>query len=167
MRKLRRFAVVACAGLASVIFSAAAAAQDPPADEPDVEVIVAREVNQFYQDYWKAWERNDFNGISARLAADFVQVSFTSGEGAVQIGRETAVESVRQFVDAVRGREALWSFRLLSLLARSEREAVVVVRSDLTWLGGEGQDELSLEILRKDSDGQWRIARRTAARRTR
>ena len=167
MRKLRRFAVVACAGLASVVFFAGSAAQDPPADEVDVEVVVAREVNQFYQAYWRAWERNDFNGISARLAADFVQVSFTSGEGAVQTNRDAALASVRQFVDAVRGREVLWNFRLLSLLARSEREAVAVVRSDLTWLGGEGQDELSLEILRKDSDGQWRIARRTAERRAR
>ena len=136
-------------------------------DTADIEAMVARQVTEFYQGYWMAWERNSFREITARLAPEFVVVSIVPGQGAVQIGREAAVESVRQFVDAVRGQETLWRFRLLSMFSRGEREAVVALRTELTWLGGAGQDEISLEVLRKDDSGQWLLVRKTTERRTR
>ncbi len=140
-------------------------AQQPVPMDAETEDAVTREVNEFYRAYWRAWKDRDLGGVSGSLAEDFLLLTYVPEQGALQISKETAVETTRRFFDAVRGQEALWNFRLLSLLLRSETEVVTMVRSNLSWLGGGGEVEMSLEVLRKGPGGKWQLVRKMSERR--
>lgn len=130
-----------------------------PAAEFDVDAVAA-EVRVFYADYWKAWDERDASAIAARLAPDFVGLLYVAPQGVVQLDKAHAIAGVRQFFDAVRGRETLWSRRLLAVVPRSPTEAIAAVRSDFALREAGGEVELTLEVLRKDSDGRWRLVRK-------
>jgi uncharacterized protein (TIGR02246 family) len=154
---------------------AAGAVQEPAAEEvqspqatvepPDWEDAARREVNDFYAAYWQAWEEKDLEGVSSRLAENFTLLSYVPGQGPVQVGKEAAVASVRQFFAAAKDQQIIWRHSILSVLPRTPEDVIVVVRSDFLWVDTGGQTEVSLEVVQKDAEGRWRIVRKASERR--
>ena len=141
-----------------------AAAQEPPPGPPpageDPAAAVIDEVQAFYADYRQAWDDRNTLAIANSLAGDFVVYQHVEGRGVVELDKATAVAGVQQFFDAVRGRETLWSRRVLTVVPRSPTEAVAALRNDFALGEGGGEVELTLEVLRKGPDGRWRLARK-------
>lgn len=136
-----------------------ASTQEPPSEQFDPDAV-AQQVHAFYRDYWKAWEDRDLDGVAAGLAPDFVGLLYVAPQGVVQLDKEAAVAGVRQFFDAVRGRETLWSRNLLTVVPRSPTEAVVAVRNDFSLFEQGGEVELTIEVLRKGPEGRWSLVRK-------
>lgn len=155
--------------------SVAGAGQEPAAGEArspqaaaeptDWEDDVLREVNDFYVAYWQAWEEKDLEGVSSRLTENFTLLSHVPGQGPVQVGKESALASVRQFFTAAEGQQIIWRHAILSMLPRTPGDVIVVVRSDFLWVDAGGQTEVSLEVVQKDAEGRWRIVRKASERR--
>lgn len=154
--------------LFATLLPLAPAQQPPPAPPPggfDADAVV-REVNDFYAAYWKAWNDRNLEGIAASLAPDFKGFLYLAPQqGVGQMDKPAAVAGVRQFFEAVRGQETLWSHSLLSVIPRSPTEAMAAVRNDFSLLGDGGEVELTLEVLRKDPDGRWRLVRKWSEKR--
>jgi ketosteroid isomerase-like protein len=121
---------------------------------------VAAEVNDFYAEYWKAWRERDLARVAEGLAAEFTLFIYVPGQGLAQVDRSRSVESVRQFFQAVHGQEVRWSHSVLTVIPRSDTEAVATLRNQFAWKDGRGEIELSLEVLRKGADGRWRLLRK-------
>ena len=136
----------------------------PPSAGFEAEAVV-QEVHAFYADYWKAWDQRRLDGVAAGLAPDFVGLMYVAPQGVVQLDRDTAVAGVRQFFDAVRGQETLWGRSLLAVIPRSSTEALAAVRNDFSLRERGGEVELTIEVLRKGSDGRWRLARKWSEKR--
>lgn len=140
-----------------------APAQQPqppePAAEFDADAIV-QEINAFYAEYWKAWNDRNSEGVAAGLAPDFVGHLYVASKGVVQFDKDTEVEAIRRFFEAVRGRDAAWSRSLLAVIPRSSTEAVAAVRNDFSLVEGGGEIDLTLEVLRKGPDGRWALVRK-------
>ncbi|MFQ5695143.1 MAG: DUF4440 domain-containing protein [Terriglobia bacterium] len=142
-------------------------AQQPPAPSPppafDARAL-ADEVRDFYGRYWKAWDDRNVRALEEHLAPEFRALSFVDARGVVELNREQAVASLRAFFDAVRGQETLWSRNLLSVVPRSAQEAVTAVRNDFSLFEAGGEIELTIEVVRKGEDGQWRLVRKWSER---
>jgi ketosteroid isomerase-like protein len=139
------------------------AQQPPPAQPPPVASeaeVVEEHIQRFYADYWKAWDEGDADGVAAHLAPDFVALTFADPQGVVRADREAAVANVRHFFAAVVDRETLWGRSLLSVVVRSQTEVIAAVRTDFSLREAGRETELSLEVLRKEPDGGWRLVRR-------
>lgn len=136
----------------------------PATAEPTPNEIVQREVADFYADYWKAWENRDAVAIGDHLAQDFLSFSYVPNQGVVQIDKAAALASVRQFIDAVRGKQVQWGRSLLSVVPRGQTEAVAAVRNDFLLANQGGDVELTVEVLRKGADGRWRLERKWSER---
>jgi len=141
---------------------AQAPAQSPADFDADA---VVEEVKTFYTGYWKAWDDRNLQGVAAGLSGEFVQYMVVPQRGLVQADKPTAVAGVNNFLIAMQGREMAWGRNLLSVVPRSATEAVAAVRNDFTLYNGGGEVELSLEVLRKASDGRWRIVRKWSEKR--
>lgn len=135
------------------------------AEPRDWEDAALREVNDFYVAYWQAWEEKDLEGVSSRLTENFTLLSHVPGQGPVQVGKESALASVRQFFAAAEGQQIIWRHAILSMLPRTPGDVIVVVRSDFLWVDAGGQTEVSLEVVQKDAEGRWRIVRKASERR--
>lgn len=138
-------------------------ASTPPAQAlPKLDAgAVEAEVRSFYTDYWSAWEQRDARRILDALAPEFVHILYQAPQGVVQADKAAAEASVRQFIDAIRGRNTLWNRNLLSVMVRSSTDAVAAVRNEFALAGGDGGEvELTLEMLRKGPDGHWRLVRK-------
>jgi len=161
---MRRYVMAVVLGLGLAL---GAAAQEPPPAEPAPVVEgedVAAEIHEFYREYWKAWDNRDVVAIANALSKDFVSLSLAP-QGVVQVDKPAAVAQMRQFFEAVRGREAIWARSVLSIVPRSPTEAIAAVRNDFS-LRDEGTDsELTLEVLRKGPDSRWRLVRKWSERR--
>lgn len=161
--------------LAGLLLALGAAAQDAPPAEPAPAVAqtgspqvdaedVASEVNEFYREYWKAWDDRDVLAIANALSKDFVSLSHTP-QGVVQVDKPGAVAALRRFFEAVRDREAIWGRSLLSVVPRSPTEAIAAVRNDFSLREQGTESELTLEVLRKGPDNRWRLVRKWSERR--
>lgn len=135
-----------------------------PEQSPDWGEAAVREANNFYLGYWRAWETRNLKVISDSLAEDFFLLTQAPGQGAVQVGKEAAVGSVRQFFAAAEGQEIIWRHSVFSALPRSPTEVILIIRTDFRWVGAGGQTELSLEVVRKDEEGRWQIVRKASER---
>ncbi|MFQ5818161.1 MAG: hypothetical protein ACE5H2_09455 [Terriglobia bacterium] len=128
----------------------------PPAFDP---APVEAAVREFYAAYWRAWETHDRNALANLIARDFVSTAYLPGTGLVHDDYARALAAVGIFFDAVRGQQMAWNRNLLSIMVRSEEEAVAALRTGFVRAGS-AQSELSLEVIRKEADGQWRLVRR-------
>jgi ketosteroid isomerase-like protein len=126
---------------------------------------VSEEVQRFYTEYWRAWDQRDADAVAAHLAEDFVALSYAGAQGVVQADRSTAVAGIREFFAAVRDRETLWGRGLLSVVPRSETEALAAVRYDFSLKEAGGEIQLNLDVLRKEPDGHWRLLRQWSEKR--
>lgn len=157
--------------LLAVLLPPAPAQQPPPAPTPPAPAqgfdadAVTQEVHAFYAAYWKAWNERNLEGIAAGLAPDFKGFLYVAPQGVVQLDKAAAVASIRQFFEAMHGRDTLWSRSLLSIVPRSSTEAVAAVRNDFSLVEDGGEVELTLEVLRKDPDGRWRLVRKWSEKR--
>ncbi len=141
-----------------------APAQPPPQElarpaSQEAEAVV-REVNQFYVEYWRAWEERDADRVSAALAADFVGMLYQPSGGVAEFDKPAEVAGIRQFFQVIAGQDVAWRRRLLGVVPRTKTEAVATLRSDFSLGGVGGEIELSLEVLRKQPDGRWVLARK-------
>lgn len=154
--------------LAAVFLPLVPAQQRPPSTTApaafDADAVV-QEINDFYTDYWKAWNQRDLEHVAASLDPEFVGFQYVAPQGVVQLDKEAALASIRQFFEAVRGQETIWSRNLLSVVPRSGDEAVAAVRNDFTLLEAGGEAELTLEVVRKGADGRWRLVRKWTEKR--
>lgn len=153
--------------LAVLLVALGTAAQEPPPTAPAPAVDaedVAAEVNQFYAEYWRAWDDRDVIAIANALSKDFVSLSYAP-QGVVQVDKPGAVAGLRRFFDAVRGKDTIWGRSLLSVVPRSATEAVAAVRNDFSLRDEGTESELTLEVLRKGSDNRWRLVRKWSERR--
>ncbi len=143
-----------------------AAAQLPPGQlAPAIEVdTLDEQIQRFYTDYWKAWDERDADGVAAHLAPEFVVLTYTDPQGVVRADRDAAVAAIRHFFEAVGDRETLWGRSLLSIVARSETEAVAAVQTEFLLEEAGRETDLSLEVLRKGPEGGWRLVRRWSER---
>lgn len=161
---MRRSLMVVLLGL---LVAPGTAAQEPPAAAPAPAVSaddVADEVQEFYREYWKAWDNGDVLAIANALSKEFVSLSHTP-QGIVQVDKPGAVAGLRRFFEAVRDKESVWARNLLSIVPRSSTEAIAAVRNDFS-LGDAGtESELTLEVLRKGPDNRWRLVRKWSERR--
>ncbi len=139
------------AGLAFVVLLVAQQAPEPPP--------VEKAIRDFYARYWAAWEALDQDALTGLISRDYTATTFVPGRGVVQDDYPRALAAVAAFFDTVRGQQMAWSRNLLSIMVRSETEAVVAIRTGFV-LGALGQSELSLEVVRREADGQWRLLRR-------
>jgi ketosteroid isomerase-like protein len=153
--------------LLGLLVAPGTAAQEPPAAAPAPAVSaddVADEVQEFYREYWKAWDNGDVLAIANALSKEFVSLSHTP-QGIVQVDKPGAVAGLRRFFEAVRDKESVWARNLLSIVPRSSTEAIAAVRNDFS-LGDAGtESELTLEVLRKGPDNRWRLVRKWSERR--
>ena len=134
----------------------------PPAPGVDAEAIV-QEVQAFYAEYRQAWDERNTAAIANHLAGDFVAYQY-SPQGVVQIDKVTSVAGVQRFFDTLGSRETMWVRSVLAVVPRSSTEAVAAVRNDFSLRQGGGEVELTLEVLRKGSDGRWRLVRKWSER---
>lgn len=139
-------------------------AQEPPPQGFDADAVV-EEIHAFYADYWKAWEEGDLEGVAAGLAPEFSGYLYAAPQGVVRWDKEAVLAGVRQFFDAVRDRETLWSHNLLTVVPRSASEAVAAVRNDFSLYEAGGEVEVTLEVLRKEPAGRWRLVRKWSEKR--
>lgn len=146
------------------VSSADALQQSAPAAPPQEGAQLVEEINRFYAAYWQAWQSRDLAGLEKSLADDFLLQMHIAGQGVVRLDKQAAVESARQFFAALGDRQAAWSHSVMALIPRGPDEAIVAVRSDFSWTPGSGQIELSLDVLRKGSDGRWRLLRKSIER---
>ena len=121
---------------------------------------VIQEVQAFYADYRQAWDERNTAAIANHLAGDFLAFQYLPPQGMVQLDKVTSVAGVQRFFDAVGTRETFWSRSVLAVVPRSATEAIVAVRNDFSLREGGGEVELTLEVLRKGSDGRWRLVRK-------
>ncbi len=141
-----------------------ARAQAAEKAEADVQTVIG-EVNAFYNEYWQAWNERDIKKIADGLGPEFVSYVYVPGRGVMQADREASLEGVRQYVDSVRGRQTLWNRSLLTVVPKSATEAVAAVRSDFSVVDTRiGEIEVTVEVLRKDADGRWRLRRKWSER---
>ncbi len=141
-----------------------APAQEAEKAEADVQTVLG-EVNAFYNEYWQAWNERDIKKIADGLGPEFVSYVYVPGRGVMQADREASLEGVRQFVDSVRGRQTLWNRSLLTVVPKSATEAMAAVRSDFSVVDSRiGEIEVTVEVLRKDADGRWRLRRKWSER---
>ena len=162
-------------GLALVLVPLVAAQEPPPAGQPtpaqvaekaetDVQKVIG-EVNAFYNEYWRAWNDRDIKVIAEGLDPEFMAYVYVPGRGVMQADREASLEGVRQFVDSVRGKQALWNRSLLTVIPKSATEATAAVRSDFSLVDTRiGEIEVTVEVLRKGADGKWRLLRKWSER---
>lgn len=138
--------------------------QPPPGASPTAEPKdVAAEVNDFYREYWKAWDDRDTLAIANDLSKDFVSLSY-SPQGVVQADKPTSVAGIRRFFETVHDRETIWGRSLLSVVSRGADEAKAATRSEFSLRDAGSEIELSLEVLRKGPDGRWRLVRKWTER---
>lgn len=138
-------------------------AQQPPPAQPTPALEtngVEEQIQRFYAEYWKVWDERNADGVAAHLAPDFVALTYVDAQGVVRADREAAVAGVRHFFAAVVDRETLWGRSLLSVVVRNETEAIAAVRTDFSLKEAGRETELSLEVLRREPDGGWRLVRR-------
>lgn len=136
-----------------------AQAQQAPAP-PAVELLPGEKaVHDFYRQYWAAWEALDHAALAQLISRDYTGTTFVPGRGIVHEDYTRALAAVATFFETIRGQQMAWSRNLLSIMVRSETEAVAAIRTGFVLLGL-GQSELSLEVLRREADGQWRLVRR-------
>lgn len=128
----------------------------PPAWEP---LPVEKAVHDFYRQYWAAWEALDHAALAELISREYTGSTFVPGIGIVHDDYARALAAVASFFESIRGQQMAWSRNLLSIMVRSETEAVAAIRTGFV-LPGLGQSELSLEVLRQEADGQWRLVRR-------
>ena len=136
-----------------------AQAQQTPAPPAWERLPVEKAVHDFYQQYWAAWEALDHAALAELISCDYAGSTFVPGTGIVHDDYSRALAAVASFFDTIRGQQMAWSRNLLSIMVRSETEAVAAIRTGFV-LPGLGQSELSLEVLRQEADGQWRLVRR-------
>lgn len=145
-------------GLVSLLLGLVQAQQIPT--PPAAELSPAEKaIRDFYTQYWAAWEAHDPAALGKLISRDYTATTFVPSRGVVQDDYPRALAAVAAFFDAVRGQQMAWSRNLLSIMVRSETEAVAAIRTGFV-VGGLGQSELSLEVVRREADGQWRLVRR-------
>jgi len=127
----------------------------PPFDPTPVEAAV----REFYVAYWRAWEATDRKTLASLISRDFTGTTFVPGTGVVADNYERTLAGLEQFFDTVRGQQMAWNRSLLTILVRNADEAIVAVRLGFVGLGT-AQSEVSLEVVRKEADGHWRLLRR-------
>ena len=152
--------------LAGILLTLGAAAQELPPEAPapvvDAEDVAA-EVQEFYREYWKAWDDRDVIAIANALAKEFISLVYTP-QGVVQVDKPATVAGLRRFFDAVQGKETLWGRSVLSVVPRSATEAIAAVRNDFSLRDEGTESELTLEVLRKGPDNRWRLVRKWSER---
>lgn len=158
---MRRLAIALAVFLA---FNGAAVSQQPPAPLPPAQPAfdpaqVEAAVREFYAAYWRAWEMQDVAALSTLIARDYTGTTYVPGFGVVTDDYKRALAAVEAFFKAVEGQQKAWSRNLLTTVVRGETEAVAAVRTGFVGAGS-AQSEVSLEVLRKGADGQWRLVRR-------
>ncbi|MFQ5926682.1 MAG: hypothetical protein ACE5MH_04525 [Terriglobia bacterium] len=116
-------------------------------------------VRAFYADYWRAWEAGDREALAKLISPSYTGTFYVPGTGVVHDDYTRALAAVGVFFDAVRGQQMAWSRNLLSIMVRNEQEAVAALRTGFLGVRS-AQSELSLEVIRKEADGQWRLVRR-------
>lgn len=144
--------------LVAVVFLSAWAQQPlaPPAFDP---AAVEADVREFYAAYWGAWDASDRDALANLISRDYVATSYVPGSGIVHDDYKRALAAIDIFFDAMRGQPKAWNRNLLTILVRNQREAVVAIRTN--FLGaGTAQGEISLEVVHKEANGQWRLLRR-------
>lgn len=140
----------------------AAGAQQPPAPAPPAgfdPTPVEAAVREFYAAYWRAWEIRDRAALTDQLSREYVGMSYVPGKGMAQDDYTRALAAINTFFDAIRGQPTAWNRNLLTILVRKEDEAVVAVRTGFVG-AGTAQSEVSLEVVRREADGRWRLLRR-------
>lgn len=141
---------------------AASQGPEPAAEAPDAE-SVKQEINEFYNQYWAAWDSREPNAVAAFLATDFVGLSY-GPQGVLRTDKTGAVAGIRRFFDAVGEREMLWGRRVLAIEPQSATQALAAVRNDFALRNAGGEIELTLEVVQKGPDGRWKLARKYSER---
>ena len=159
---MRRFA----SAVSLVVLALVAAYPQPPRSVPQAPASapfdpssVEAAVREFYVAYWRAWEATDRKTLASLISRDFTGTTFVPGTGVIADNYERTLAGLEQFFDTVRGQQMAWNRSLLTILVRNADEAVVAVRLGFVGLGT-AQSEVSLEVVRKEADGHWRLLRR-------
>ncbi|MBI4462136.1 MAG: hypothetical protein HY653_04445 [Acidobacteria bacterium] len=147
-------------GLALLTLLSAGAQQPPPPAPPAIDPApVEAAVREFYAAYARAWETADRAALADLLSREYLGMSYVPGKGMAQDDYTRALAAINVFFDAIRGQPTAWNRALLTIMVRKENEAVVAVRTGFVG-AGTAQSELSLEVVRREADGRWRLLRR-------